>query len=126
MTYRDAARGAMWERTKEFALGIIRLYVSLPKSSEAQVLGRQVLRSGTSPGAQYREACRARSKAEFISKMSIGLQELEETSYWLELLVDGRIVSAQHLAALRADAAQLTAMFTASLNTAERNRGTKK
>ena len=68
-------------RTKAFALRIIRLYSSLPKTTEAQVLGRQLLRSGTSVGAHYREATRARSPAEFISKIEVGLQELEETVY---------------------------------------------
>lgn len=68
-------------RTKSFALGIIKLFTSLPKTNEAQVLGKQVLRSGTSVGAHYREACRARSTPEFISKVEGGLQELEETIY---------------------------------------------
>ncbi len=76
------------KRTKKFALRIIRLYSSLPKSTEAQVIGKQVLRSGTSVGAHYREACRSRSNAEFISKIEGGLQELEETIYWLELLIE--------------------------------------
>ncbi len=73
-------------RTKEFALSIIRLYSSLPKTTEAQVMGKQLLRSVTSVGAHYREGSRARSNAEFISKIEGGLQELEETMYWLELL----------------------------------------
>ncbi|MDQ3753159.1 MAG: four helix bundle protein [Acidobacteriota bacterium] len=79
-------------RTKSFALRVIRLYASLPKTTEAQVIGKQVLRSGTSVGAHYREARRARSTAEFISKVEGGLQELEETVYWLELLADSGIV----------------------------------
>ena len=87
-------------RTKTFALRIIRLYVSLPKTTEAQVLGRQVLRSGTSVGAHYREAQRAKSDADFISKMEGGLQELDETAYWLELLVESKIVAERKLAAL--------------------------
>src|SRR5436309_16087929 len=81
-------------RTKFFALRIVRLYCSLPKTTEAQVLGRQLLRSGTSVEAHYREAMRARSVAEFISKVEGGLQELEETSYWLELLVEREIIPA--------------------------------
>jgi four helix bundle protein len=76
------------ERTKEFALSIIRLYSGLPKTTEAQVIGKQLLRSGTSVGAHYREGSRARSDAEFVSKLEGGLQELEETSYWLELLAE--------------------------------------
>ena len=74
------------QRTKEFALQIIRVFSELPKTTEAQVLGKQVLRSGTSVGANYREAYRARSKAEFIAKCGDSLRELEETTYWLELL----------------------------------------
>ena len=104
-------------RTKDFALRIIRLYESLPKSTAAQVLGRQVLRSGTSVGAHYREASRGRSTAEFISKLEVGLQELEETSYWLELLVDGGFVPKSRLADLLDEANQLNAMLTASAKT---------
>jgi len=74
-------------RTKQFALRIIKLFSSLPKTAVAQVIGKQVLRSGTSVGAQYREACRSRSNSEFISKMTSSLQELDETTYWLDLLV---------------------------------------
>ena len=79
-------------RTKAFALRIIRLYQALPVTGEAQVLGKQVLRSGTSIGAQYREACRAKSVRDFISKMEGSLQELDETVYWLELLADAKIL----------------------------------
>lgn len=78
------------ERTKQFALAIIRLYSHLPKSGEAQVLGKQVLRSGTSVGAHYREAQRAKSNPDFISKVQGALQELDETLYWLELLEESR------------------------------------
>ena len=74
-------------RTKTFALRVVRLYVALPKSAEAQVLGKQVLKSGTSVGAHYRESLRARSDAEVISKLEGGLQELEETQYWLRTVV---------------------------------------
>jgi len=83
------------ERTYAFARRIIRLYSALPKSVVAQVLGKQVLRSGTSVGANYREAFRARSKAEFTSKLGECLRELDESEYWLELLVDESIVSKQ-------------------------------
>src|SRR5215213_618992 len=79
-------------RTKDFALRVVRLLCALPKTTEAQVLGKQVLRSGTSVGAHYREAMRARSTAEFISKIEGGLQELEETSYWFELIADAGIL----------------------------------
>ena len=73
------------QRTKQFALRIIHLYSALPKSTPSQVIGKQLIRSGTSAGAHYREASRARSTAEFVSKIEGGLQELEETSYWIEL-----------------------------------------
>ena len=75
------------DRTKDFALRIVRMFSALSKTTEAQVLGKQVLRSGTSVGANYREAHRARSKAEFIAKCGDSLREIEETAYWLELLV---------------------------------------
>ncbi len=81
------------QRTKEFALRIIRLYGTLPRTTESQVIGKQVLRSGTSIGAHYREANRARSNAEFSSKIGVALQELDETAYWLELLAEIGIVS---------------------------------
>ena len=89
------------ERTTEFALRIVKMFVSLPKTEEARVLGRQVLRSGTSVGANYREAQRARSKAEFIAKIGDSLKELDETAYWLELLVRSEIIPETKLTALR-------------------------
>ena len=99
-------------RTKEFALRVIRMYSALPKSTEAQVLGKQVLRSGTSVGANYREANRARSKAEFIAKIGDCLKELDETAYWFELLAESSIVPEAKLAALRDECDQLLAIFT--------------
>ncbi len=100
-------------RTKRFALRVIRMYAALPKSDTvAQVLGKQVLRSGTSVGANYREASRARSKAEFIAKVGDCLKEIEETAYWLELLVESGIVSAAKMAELLDETNQLTAILT--------------
>src|SRR3989304_7917795 len=87
-------------RTSDFALRIIRLYVSLPKSTEAQVIGKQVLRSGTSIGAHYREGHRAKSDADIVNKFETALQELDETDYWLELLVKSNIVPAQQIESL--------------------------
>jgi four helix bundle protein len=84
-------------RTKKFARRIIRLYCALPKSTEAQVLGKQALRSGTSVGANYREANRGRSKAEFIAKVGDCLKEADETAYWLELMIEENIVAAKKL-----------------------------
>ena len=105
-------------RTKQFALRVIALSTSLPNDLESQIMRRQVVRSGTSVGAQYREACRARSGAEFISKMQSALQELDETGYWFELLADSRRVPALQLADLLGEANELTAIFVASIKTA--------
>jgi four helix bundle protein len=99
------------ERTKSFALRIIKLYSALPKSAEAQVLGKQVLRSGTSVGAHYHEAQRAKSDADFISKVEGGLQELEETIYWLELITAARIISEERLKPLHDEAEEIIAML---------------
>ena len=109
-------------RTKAFALRILRLYISLPKTTEAQILGRQVLRSGTSVGAHYREATRARSTAEFVSKIEGGLQELEETAYWLELLADSRIVPETQLIDLHKEAEELMAILVSSVKTAKKGK----
>ncbi|HWV99502.1 MAG TPA: four helix bundle protein [Candidatus Acidoferrum sp.] len=100
-------------RTKAFALRVIRMYCKLPEHKVvAQVLGKQVLRSGTSVGANYREAYRGRSKAEFISKVGDSLKEVEETEYWLELLVDSGFVSPAKMANLLDESRQLNAIFT--------------
>lgn len=99
------------KRTKQFALRIIRLYASLPKTTVAMVIGRQLLRSGTPVGANYREATRARSKTEYAAKLNLALMELEETSYWLELLEEGRIADDPEIAALRVEAGELAAIF---------------
>ena len=107
------------QRTKLFALRIIKLFTSLPKTAEAQVIGKQVLRSGTSVGAQYREACRSRSDSEFISKMTSSLQELDETGYWLELLVESGVVSVEKLTPLRQECEELTAIFVTILKRAK-------
>jgi four helix bundle protein len=99
-------------RTKEFALRVIRMYCALPKSTEAQVLGKQVLRSGTSVGANYREANRSRSKPEFIAKIGDCLKELDETAYWLDLLGESSIVPNAKLVDLNDECDQLLAIFT--------------
>src|ERR1700752_2557165 len=99
-------------RTKDFALRVIRLFCALPKRIEADVIGKQVVRSGTSVGANYREAYRARSDAEFVSKLGDCLKELEETSYWFELLVEAEIVPGSRLAPLQDECCQLIAILT--------------
>lgn len=98
-------------RTKQFALRVIRLYSALPKSTEAQVIGKQMLRSGTSVGAHYREAMRSRSDVEFVSKIEGGLQELEEAGYWIELLIESEILKETLLADLLAEVNELTAIL---------------
>jgi four helix bundle protein len=103
------------DRTKAFALQIVWMFSGLPKTTEAQVLGKQALRSGTSVGANYREAYRARSKPEFIAKCGDSLRELEETAYWLELLVDGKIVAPEKLSNLRQECSELIAIFVTIL-----------
>ena len=109
-------------RTKEFALRVIRMCSKLSKADTvAQVLGRQVLRSGTSVGANYREASRGRSKAEFIAKIGDCLKEIEETEYWLELLVDSGCVSRPKMADLLDETRQLIAIFTTIDKNAKRN-----
>jgi len=100
------------ERTKQFGLRIVRMFVALPKTEEARVLGKQGLRSGTSVGANYREAHRARSTAEFVAKLGDCLKELDETGYWLELLTESGIVPSPKLAALQDEANQLLAILT--------------
>ena len=102
-------------RTKQFALRIIRLFSRLPKTTEAQVIGRQVLRSGTSVGANYREAYRARSKAEYVAKLGNSLMELEETGYWFELLTDSGIVASHKMNGLAAECDELIAIFVTSI-----------
>jgi len=117
---RKNQRQDLKERTRLFALGIIRLYASLPKTTEVQVLGKQLLRSGTSVGAHYREAQRAKSTADFISKVEGSLQEIEETGYWLELLGEAGIVPPSNLCALTAEAKELTAVLVTIAKSAKR------
>ena len=99
------------ERTTEFALRIVGMYKSLPKTTEAQVLGKQVLRSGTSVGAQFRESQRAKSDADFINKLESVLQEADENAFWLELLVRAEIVSAKRLESLRKETDEIIAIL---------------
>jgi len=107
-------------RTKRFALRIIRLFQHLPRTTEAQVLGKQLLRSGTSVGANYRAAGRARSKAEFVSKIGLVLEEVDETVFWIECLIESGIIKPDLLAELIAEANELVAIFAASQRTARR------
>ncbi len=105
-------------RTRDFALRVIRLYSSLPKSAEAQVIGRQVLNSGTSVGANYREGLRARSRSEYATKLNISLMELEETLYWLELL-EAAVLRNTEVNSLKAEASELCAILVTLIKRAK-------
>jgi len=105
-------------RTRDFALRAIRLYSSLPKSMEAQVIGKQVLRSGTSVGANYREGVRARSRSEYATKLNISLMELEETLYWLELL-EAAVLRNTEVNSLKAEAGELCAILVTLIKRAK-------
>lgn len=112
-------------RTSDFALRIIRLYSSLPKSTEAQVLGKQVLRSGTSIGAHYREGYRAKSDPDIVNKFESTLQELDETEYWLDLLVRSDIVPAVRVESLIKETNELIAIFTTIVTKIKKRMGRK-
>jgi four helix bundle protein len=106
------------ERTKQFAIRVVKLFRSLPKSDEARIMGKQVLRAGTSVAANYRAVCRARSRAEFISKVGVTVEEADETVFWLELLVETGIVPKDRMQGLLAEANELLAILAASQRTA--------
>lgn len=110
------------ERTKQFALRVVRLYTSLPMTTLGQTLGKQVLRSGTSVAANFREASRARSSAEFISKLGIVEQELDETALWLELLEDSGVFPKEKLASLRGEADALIRIVVTSIRRSKTKR----
>jgi four helix bundle protein len=107
------------KRTKQLAIRIVRLYKALPKKDEARVIGKQVLRSGTSVAANYRAVCRARSKAEFVAKIGVVGEEIDETVFWLELLVETGIVAQPRMESLQKEATELLAIFAASQHTAK-------
>ncbi len=107
----------MRRRTKAFGYRIIKLFNALPKKPDAEIIGRQLLRSGTSIGANYRAACRGRSRAEFVAKLGIVIEEADETTYWLEMLADNDIVHANRLKNLLKEANELTAICVAARTT---------
>jgi four helix bundle protein len=109
-------------RTKRFAVAVIRFFSNLPKNEAARVIGRQLLRSGTSIAANYRAACRSRSAADFISKINVVLEETDETLFWLELLVEAQLVDSRATANLSAECDELLKILSASLATAKANR----
>ncbi|MGB2823445.1 MAG: four helix bundle protein [Phycisphaerae bacterium] len=108
----------MKQRTKQFALRVIRLVNAMPKDRAAEVIGRQLLRAGTSVGSNYRAACRARSQAEFIAKMGIVEEEVDEALYWMELLTEGGLMQRKTLSPLMNEAKEVLAIVVASINTA--------
>jgi four helix bundle protein len=109
-------------RTKQFAIRIVGVVRSLPRTREGDVIGKQLLRCGTAVAANYRAVCRSRSKAEFISKISIVVEEADETVFWLELLADTAIVATEKLTLLLKEANELLAICAASLSTAKDNK----
>ncbi len=109
-------------RTRKFALRVIKLVESLPNTRTADVIGKQLLRSGTSVGANYRAACRAKSNADFISKMGTVEEETDESLYWMELLIDGNLVTAKRLSALMTEGNELLAITVASIKTAKKRK----
>lgn len=110
------------DRSKSFALRIVKLFRSLPPATDAQVMGKQLLRSGTSVAANYRAACRARSRAEFASKMGIVAEEADESVFWLEMLNETGVVKTQRVDPLLKESRELTAIFTAALYTTKASR----
>ena len=106
-------------RTKSFPIRIVNLFRSLPRSPDAQTLGKQLLRSATSVGANYRAVCRTRSQAEFIAKMGIVVEEADETVFWLELLGETGVVRQERTQDLLKEANELVRIFGASLRTSK-------
>jgi four helix bundle protein len=106
------------QRTKQFALRVMKLVEFLPKTPSGRVIGQQLLRSGTSVGANYRSACRGRSKADFIAKAGISLEEADESLYWMELLLEAKLIPPERLKDLMKEANELVAIFSASIKTA--------
>ncbi len=114
-------REELKKRSKEFALRVMKLADSLPAKPSARAIASQIVRSGTSVAANYRAAQRARSKAEFIAKVGISLEEADETSFWLELLQESGLIPADRLADLHREAEELTAIFYSIIRSAKKN-----
>ncbi|MCE3279379.1 MAG: four helix bundle protein [Bacteroidetes bacterium] len=110
------------DRTKKFAVAIIRFIRTLPKNDEGSVLGKQLLRSGTSVGANYRSACKGKSTADFINKIIIVEEEADECCYWLELIIEAELAKKESVEPILKEANELTAIFTAAGKTAKENR----
>jgi four helix bundle protein len=112
---------ALQQRTKAFAMRVLRVFRSLPDSREASILGQQLLRSATSVAANYRAACRARSTRDFVAKLGIVEEEADESLFWLEFIADAGLIEREKLEDLISEAGQLTAIFVASRKTAKGN-----
>jgi four helix bundle protein len=113
-------------RTKAFTIRTIKAFARLPNDEAARIIGRQFLRSGTSLAANYRAACRARSTADFISKISVVTEEADETLFWFELLVEAELVKMNLVESLMSESSELLRIFSASLATAKRASGRSK
>ena len=119
--YKNMTKEELKNRTKKFALSIIKLVENLPQSRAGNTIGNQIIRSGTSVAANYRTACKARSSADFISKITVIEEECDETLFWLELMLESGLVKKERLEPLIKEADELTAIFTASGKTARQN-----
>jgi len=116
----DSKTKKLRERTKQFALRVIRLFQSLPQSSQSQVIGNQLLRCGTLVGANYRSACHSRSRTEFIARIGVVAEEADESVFWIELLSDLGIMKKDRIDPLLQEARELAAIFATSRQTAKR------
>ena len=109
-------------RTKRFGLRVMKMVAALPHDSVGKAIGSQLIRSGTAVGANYRAACRGRSKAEFIAKLGIVIEEADESGYWMELIIEGALLTAERVKSLLDEANQLTAIMVATRKSAQEGR----
>lgn len=114
-------KAELLDRTKAFGLQVLKLVDHLPRTTSGRAIGNQLVRSGTSIGANYRAACRSRSRPEFAAKLGVVTEEADETVYWLQLIRDGNLVAENNVAELLKEANELTAIFTAGRRTSSRN-----
>ena len=119
------SKAELLAHTKSFSLRILKLVDQLPRTTSGRAIGNQLVRSGTSIGANYRAACRSRSRAEYAAKLGVVAEEADETVYWLELVCDGNLIPANKLTELLREADELTAIFTAGRRTSSKNQTSK-
>jgi len=115
-------REVLKQRTKRFGLRVMQLVDALPRTASGRAIASQLIRSGTSVGANYRSACRGRSEAEFVAKLGTVVEEADESAFWMELIVEGKLLEANLVTALLAEAGELVALFTASIQTTRSKR----